>query len=62
MKVAFGHLHYTPDEFWSFSLREWQACYKGHHEFHQGEEQDDIPFVDSDLQEMMERYPDDGTG
>lgn len=60
MKIAFGHMHYTPDVFWAMSLREWQACFKGY--FHKNQGEQDTPMTSDELHEMMERYPDDGTG
>jgi|LGOV01.1.fsa_nt_gb uncharacterized phage protein (TIGR02216 family) len=56
MKIAFGHLRYDPDVFWEFSLREWQACYKGYVEKEYGVKQK--PMNQDRLKEMMERYPD----
>ena len=59
MKVAFGHMNYSPSQFWEFSLREWQACLKGYTEKHQGEQQN--PMTRDQLKKMMEDYPD-GSG
>lgn len=59
MKVAFGHMHYSPNQFWEFTLREWQACMKGYIEKTQGDRE--TPMTSSDLNSLMERYPD-GTG
>lgn len=59
MKIAFGHMGYSPDQFWSFTLREWQACVKGHNE-KQGIQYDD-PMRRNRLKALMEKYPD-GSG
>ena len=56
MKIAFGHLRYDPDVFWKFSLREWQACFKGYSEKTNG--QRDQPLKKSSLDDLMERFPD----
>lgn len=59
MKVAFGHMYYSSNDFWSLSLREWQACLKGYIERHRGDSVD--PMTRDELYDLMERYPD-GTG
>jgi hypothetical protein len=57
MKVAFGHIHYTPDVFWGMSLREWQATLKGYIQKKYGEPE--VPMTSSRLHKLMEEYPDD---
>jgi len=57
MKVAFGHMNYSSDDFWSFSLREWQAAMKGYVQKNYGHQSS--PMRGSRLQELMEQYPDD---
>lgn len=57
MKVAFGHIHYTPDVFWGMSLREWQAALKGYIQKEYGEP--DVPMTSSRLRQMMKEHPDD---
>ena len=59
MKVAFGHMHYSSNDFWSLGLREWQACLKGYIERNQGEQED--PMTRDQLNDLMRRYPD-GSG
>jgi len=58
MKVAFGHIHYTPEVFWSMSLREWQATVKGYVEKEFGGEQQ-APMTSKTLEMLMKEYPDD---
>jgi len=57
MKVAFGHMRFSSDTFWAFSLREWQAALKGYIQKEYGDQVQ--PMNKSRLQQMMERYPDD---
>lgn len=57
MKVAFGHMHYSSDDFWNFSLREWQAAMKGYVQKNYGNQS--APMRGSRLKELMEQYPDD---
>lgn len=59
MKVAFGHMSLPSDVFWNYSLREWQAAFKGYAQKHNGA-QSDAPLDREDLNSLMERYPDDG--
>lgn len=56
MKIAFGHLHYSPEVFWKFSLREWQACFLGYSE--KMGASSDQPMEKSNLDQLMKRYPD----
>ena len=56
MKIAFGHMHYSSDAFWSLSLREWQAAFKGYVQKTQGDRE--APLDRTSLQSLMERYPD----
>lgn len=57
MKIAYGHMHYTPSVFWGFSLREWQAALKGYIQKEYGEQT--APMTSSRLNQMMKEYPDD---
>lgn len=57
MKVAFGHLHFPPDVFWTMSLREWQATLKGYIEKNYGHVEK--PMSRSSLNKLMKEYPDD---
>ena len=56
MKLAFGHMHYTPNAFWSMSLREWQAAVKGYIDKEYGPQ--DTPMTKDGLEKMMREYPD----
>ena len=60
MKIAFGHMHLPSEVFWHYSLREWQAAFKGYVQKHNGSQGVDTPLDRSDLNSLMERYPDDG--
>lgn len=55
--IAFGHMHFTPDTFWGFSLREWQAALKGYIKKEYGDQPQ--PMRRSRLQQLMKEYPDD---
>jgi hypothetical protein len=57
MKIAFGHIHYTPQVFWGMSLREWQAALKGYIQKEYGDFQ--TPMTSSRLRELAKEYPDD---
>lgn len=57
MKIAFGHMRYTPEVFWSFSLREWQAALKGYQEKEYGIP--DEPLNKASLDKLLEMCPDD---
>jgi uncharacterized phage protein (TIGR02216 family) len=59
MKLAYGHLRYTPDVFWGMSLREWQAALKGYLEKEYGGEEREEPLTSDRLDALMRRYPDD---
>lgn len=56
MKIAFGHMHYTPEVFWSFTLREWQACVQGYHDKLSAGRSDDYvePLTSDELRELEE--------
>lgn len=58
MKIAFGHMHYTPAVFWGMSLREWQCALKGYIEKVNGGPPEE-PMDGARLKELMEKYPDD---
>ena len=58
MKVAFGHLRYTPDTFWSMSMREWRLAWAGYASKMGIPEKGEI-LQGNDLSDLMERYPDD---
>lgn len=57
MKIAFGHMHYTPEVFWTMSLREWQAAVKGYIQKEYGDPE--VPMTSSRLNQMIREYPDD---
>lgn len=57
MKLAFGHMGFTPAVFWEFTLREWQAAIKGYIEKNYGDP--DTPMTGGDLETLMRKYPDD---
>jgi Phage tail assembly chaperone protein, TAC len=57
MKLGLGFMGIRPQDFWNYSLREWQATVEGFIENKYGKPQ--RPMNKSRLQELMERYPDD---
>lgn len=59
MMIAYGHMHYTPDVFWGFSLREWQAALKGYIKKEYGDQALTAPIKRSRLDQLMKEYPDD---
>jgi uncharacterized phage protein (TIGR02216 family) len=56
METGLGKLQLSPDDFWNMSLVEFFAACAGFAEFHSGGKPP--PLKQSDLQEMMELYPD----
>ncbi len=57
MRIGLGHLRIAPSEFWRYSIKEWIAAVDGYMEA-QGVETVE-PFSRSDLQDLMEQFPDD---
>lgn len=57
MEIGIGVLHLSPDDFWNMSLREFYAACDGLNEFHGGGAKNG-PMTKSELEELMELYPD----
>lgn len=58
MEIGLGHLRMAPAVFWGYSVKEWIAAWDGYRES-VGAEEAPEPFTQSELQALMEEYPDD---
>lgn len=58
MKLGLGKMQMRPDDFWAQSFEEWYTRIEGFTEFHGGGQP--APLSKSELENLMELYPDDG--
>ncbi len=54
--MALGKMRFSPQEFWDLSFPEFYAAIKGFSEFYSGG--NPPPLRQSELEDLMERYPD----
>ena len=57
MKIGLGHVGMSPKDFWGLSLVEWTYLLDGYVEKNGGDPNEQ-PVSRSELQELMEKYPD----
>ncbi len=56
MQIALGKMQMRPKDFWDMSMIEFNAALNGFADFHSGGRSS--PLGKSELDDMMERYPD----
>ena len=58
MEIGLGVLHLAPRDFWDMTLTEFYAACEGLNQFHGGGSEKNGPMLRSELEELMELYPD----